>query len=51
MVEKTNAAIKEVADANNFIYIFDTSTGFVLYFEKGEDILPLVKAKLGITTP
>lgn len=51
MVERTNAAIKEVADANNFTYIFDTSTGFVLYFEKGEDILPLVKTKLGITTP
>jgi len=48
MVEKTNLAIKEVADANNFTYIFDTSTGFVLYYEKGEDILPLVKAKLGI---
>ncbi len=48
MVEKTNLAIKEVADANGFAYIFDTSTGFVLYYEKGEDIMPLVKAKLGI---
>jgi hypothetical protein len=37
-----------VADANNFTYIFDTSTGFVLYYDKGEDILPLVKTKLGI---
>ena len=48
MVDRTNAAINEVAAANNFTYIFDTSTGFVLYFDKGEDILPLVKAKLGI---
>jgi outer membrane protein len=48
MVERTNKAIKEVADANNFSYIFDTSTGFVLYYDKGEDILPLVKAKLGL---
>ncbi|MEO8589764.1 MAG: OmpH family outer membrane protein, partial [Flavobacteriales bacterium] len=48
MVEKTNLAIKDVADANGFTYIFDTSTGFVLYFEKGEDIMPLVKAKLGV---
>ncbi|MBK8499856.1 MAG: OmpH family outer membrane protein [Flavobacteriales bacterium] len=51
MVEKSNAAINEVASTNNFTYIFDTSTGFVLYFDKGEDIMPLVKAKLGITTP
>ena len=48
MVDRTNAAINEVAAANNFTYIFDTSTGFVLYFDKGEDIMPLVKAKLGI---
>lgn len=51
MVDKTNAAIKEVAEANGFTYIFDVSTGFVLYYDKGEDIMPKVKAKLGITTP
>ncbi len=51
MVEKANAAINEVAASNSFNYIFDTSTGFVLYFDKGEDIMPLVKTKLGITTP
>jgi outer membrane protein len=48
MVDKTNAAIKEVADTNGFTYIFDVSTGFVLYYDKGEDILPKVKTKLGI---
>jgi outer membrane protein len=48
MVTETNAAIKKVAEANNFVYIFDVSTGFVLYFDKGEDILPLVKAELKI---
>ncbi len=48
MVDKANTAINEVAATNNFTYIFDTSTGFVLYFDKGEDIMPLVKAKLGI---
>ncbi|MCU0320055.1 MAG: OmpH family outer membrane protein [Flavobacteriales bacterium] len=48
MVDKTNKAINDVASENNFTYIFDTSTGFVLYFDKGEDILPLVKTKLGI---
>ncbi len=48
MVDKTNKAINDVAGENNFTYIFDTSTGFVLYFDRGEDILPLVKTKLGI---
>lgn len=48
MVDKTNKAIKDVASENSFTYIFDTSTGFVLYFDRGEDILPLVKTKLGI---
>lgn len=48
MVKRTNDAIKAVAEANNFTYIFDSSTGMVLYYEKGEDILPLVKKQLGI---
>ncbi len=48
MVERTNNAIKEVASTNGYTYVFDTSTGFVLYFDQGEDILPLVKTQLGI---
>lgn len=48
MVEKANKAINEVAAANGFTYVFDISTGLVLYYEKGEDIMTLVKAKLGI---
>jgi outer membrane protein len=51
MVERTDKAIKDVANANNFTYIFDSSTGMVLFYEKGEDIMPLVKKALGITTP
>jgi hypothetical protein len=48
MVEKATAAINDVAAANNFTYIFDVSTGFVLYFDKGEDIMQMVKTKLAI---
>lgn len=48
MVERTNNAIREVSAANGFTYIFDTSAGFVLFWDGGEDIMPLVKAKLGI---
>ena len=51
MVERTDKAIKDVATANNFNYIFDSSTGMVLFYDKGEDILPLVKKALNITTP
>lgn len=48
MVEKTSQAIKDVANEKGFTYIFDVSTGMVLFYDKGEDIMPLVKAKLGI---
>ncbi|MCB0794738.1 MAG: OmpH family outer membrane protein [Flavobacteriales bacterium] len=48
MVERTNKVIEEVAKEKGFTYIFDTSTGMVLYWDSGEDILPLVKEKLGI---
>ncbi len=51
MVERTDKAIKDVATANNFNYIFDSSTGMVLFYDKGEDIMPLVKKALNITTP
>lgn len=48
MIEKTNKAIKDVAEEKSFNYVLDVSTGSVLYFDRGEDIMPLVKAKLGI---
>lgn len=51
MVERTDKAIKEVGNANGFTYIFDTSTGMVLFYDKGEDVMPLVKKSLNITTP
>ncbi len=48
MIDRTNKAISEVAAEGNYAYIFDTSTGMVLYSGGGTDILPLVKAKLQI---
>jgi outer membrane protein len=48
MVEKTNQAIKAVSEKNQFTYVLDTSTGFVLYWDGGEDIMPLVKTELGL---
>jgi outer membrane protein len=48
LLEKARNAIKAVADENGYTYIFDASVGVLLYFEKGDDVLPLVKVKLGL---
>lgn len=49
ILDKANAAIKTVAQANNFIYVFDISQGNPIYFsDQSTDILPLVKEKLGV---
>jgi outer membrane protein len=48
--EKAQAAVEKVAAANGFTYILDASASkaVVIYLDGGEDILPLVKAELGI---
>ncbi|MCK4852635.1 MAG: OmpH family outer membrane protein [Bacteroidales bacterium] len=49
ILEKANNAIKEVAEENGFVYIFDVSRGNPVYFsDKSIDILPLVRTKLGL---
>ncbi len=49
ILEKANTAIKDVAEENGFVYIFDVSRGNPVYFsEKSTDILPLVRTKLGL---
>jgi outer membrane protein len=50
--EKAQNAINDVAREKGYTYVFDSSQskGVVIFAEKGEDILPLVKAKMGITT-
>ena len=48
LITKAKNAINEVAKANGYTYILDISMGVVLYYEGGEDVLPLVKAKLGL---
>lgn len=45
--KKIQDAIKAVAEENEFVYIIDSSQGVLLY-EGGEDVMPLVKKKLGI---
>ncbi|MEE4256398.1 MAG: OmpH family outer membrane protein [Bacteroidales bacterium] len=48
LITKARNAITAVAEENGFTYILDVSMGTVLYYEAGVDVLPLVKAKLGL---
>lgn len=47
MIERAREAIEAVGAEEGFTYIFDTSSGATVY-NGGEDVLPLVKAKLGL---
>lgn len=48
ILDKADKAIREVAKENGFTYIFDSSVGAIIYADESDDILPLVKAKLGL---
>ena len=50
IIEKAQEAVNKVAKANGFTYILDASAskGNVIYLDGGDDIMPLVKAELGI---
>jgi outer membrane protein len=49
ILDKANKAISDVAKENNYTYVFDTSTGVVIYkSETSTDLLPIVKQKLGL---
>lgn len=47
MIEKARKSIEEVGRENGFTYIFDVSSGATVY-EAGENVMPLVKKKLGL---
>lgn len=47
IIDKAKQAIRDVAKENGYTYIFDSAVGVTLY-EGGDDILPLVKKKLGL---
>jgi outer membrane protein len=49
VLEKANNAIKEVAEEQGFVYIFDISRGNPVFFsDKSTDIGSLVRTKLGL---
>ncbi len=49
IVEKAENAIQEYGDENGYILIFDTSIpNAILFAEQTDDLMPAIKAKLGI---
>jgi len=49
IIEKARNAIREVSKEKEYTYVFDTSTGALVYWPEGsDDLMPLVKAKLGM---
>jgi outer membrane protein len=49
IVARAQAAIDAVAKENGYVMVFDTSIfGAIMYAQETVDIMPLVKAKLGI---
>ena len=48
VLDKADKAIQAVAKEKQFDYIFDKSAGALLFGKDADNILPLVKAKLGI---
>ncbi len=48
LIDKVNAAIKQVAQEGQYTYIFDSSAGMLLYAQDSMDVTAAVKAKLGI---
>ncbi|QNF31457.1 OmpH family outer membrane protein [Adhaeribacter swui] len=48
ILDKAEKAVKDVGKENGYDYVFDASTGSFIYAKDSHDIMPLVKAKLGI---
>ena len=49
--ERAEKAVKQVAKEKGYAYVFDVSQPGVVYFDGGEDIIEVVKAKLAATAP
>ena len=48
IIDKAKEAINAIAKENSYTLILDSGVGVVLYSVEGDDILPLVKKKLGM---
>jgi outer membrane protein len=50
IITKAKKAVTDVAKEHHYNYVFDTSSGVVLYSENSDDIYDLVAEKLGVKT-
>ncbi len=48
VIEKARTAVKDVAKENGYTFIFNSTEGLLLYSETADDIMALVKKKLGL---
>ena len=48
LLEKVETAIKKVSDEKGYDYVFDTSSGVLLHYPEGDNIMPEVRKELGI---
>ncbi|MCQ2297894.1 MAG: OmpH family outer membrane protein [Bacteroidales bacterium] len=48
IIDKAKKAIEDVAKEGGYTYVFDSSNGTLLYQQDSDDLLPLVKKKLGL---
>ncbi len=48
IIDRAKKAISDVASENGYTYILDSGTAAVLYSQDSDDIMPLVKKKLGL---
>jgi outer membrane protein len=48
IIRKVNRAIERVAKQHGYTYIFDTSTGAVLYADESDNVIALVRAELDL---
>ena len=48
IIEKARKAIQQVAEEGNYVYIFDAKDGNIIHADESQNILPLVKDKLGL---
>jgi outer membrane protein len=51
VLQKVNEAIKAVAKANGYTYIFDASAGSLLYVDETDNVLPLLKTYMKLPEP
>ncbi|MBR1765615.1 MAG: OmpH family outer membrane protein [Bacteroidales bacterium] len=48
IIERAKKAISDVAADGGYTYVFDSGTAALLYSQDSDDIMPLVKRKLGL---